>query len=96
MGMEESILKAGQLRLRPVLLTSATTVLGLVSLAYGFWGSDPFLKPMALAFVWGIFFSTLLTLIAIPCFHAIADDMFAAFPLRFEAKNPDGGNFFHH
>lgn len=70
----ESIIQAGRLRFRPVLLTSITTIFGLVSLAYGFWGSDPFLRPMALAFVWGILFSTILTLVAIPCFHAIADD----------------------
>lgn len=73
-GKMESILEAAAVRLRPVLLTSVTTVLGLVSLAYGFWGSDPFLKPMALAFVWGLMFATVLTLIIIPCFYAIADD----------------------
>jgi len=72
----DSIIEASRLRLRPVVLTSLTTVLGLFSLAYGLWGSDPFLKPMALAFVWGIFFSTVLTLVAVPCFHAIADDYF--------------------
>lgn len=75
MGFEESIVSACAIRLRPVLLTSITTVLGLVSLAYGFWGADPFLKPMALALVWGLTFGTLLTLIAIPCFHAIMDDL---------------------
>lgn len=76
-GAMESIMEACRLRLRPVILTSATTVLGLISLAYGFWGSDPFLKPMALAFVWGISFATILTLVALPCFHAIADDLLA-------------------
>lgn len=83
-GVEEmeSILQACQLRLRPVLLTSVTTVLGLISLAYGFWGSDPFLKPMALAFVWGLAFATVLTLIAVPCFHAIADDFITALRRR--------------
>lgn len=78
-GMDkiESIVEAGHLRLRPVLLTSVTTVLGLISLAYGLWGSDPFLQPMALVFVWGIAFATLLTLLIIPCLHAIADDCLA-------------------
>lgn len=73
-GKLDSILEAARLRLRPVVLTSLTTVMGLFSLAYGLWGSDPFLKPMALAFVWGILFATVLTLVAVPCFHAIADD----------------------
>ena len=77
-GMEkrQSLLEAGRLRLRPVLLTTATTIFGLLSLAYGWWGADPFLRPMALVFVWGLTFSMILTLIAIPCFHAIADDFF--------------------
>ncbi|MDO8494313.1 MAG: efflux RND transporter permease subunit, partial [Deltaproteobacteria bacterium] len=71
----ESIVQACSLRIRPIFLSSATTVLGLVSLAYGLWGSDPFLRPMAMAFVWGLSFATILTLIAVPCFHAIGDDL---------------------
>lgn len=70
----ESILKAGELRLRPILMTTITTVGGLVSVAYGIGGGDPFLKPMALAIVWGLIFSTFLTLIGIPCFYALMDD----------------------
>lgn len=70
----ESIVLAGVVRLRPVIMTSVTTIGGLVSVAYGIGGGDPFLKPMALAIVWGLTFSTLLTLIGIPCLYAIADD----------------------
>ena len=74
MSFVDSIVAAGEVRLKPVLLTSATTILGLVSLAYGFWGGDPFLKPMALVFVWGLLFATGLTLFTIPCLQAILDD----------------------
>jgi len=70
-----SILQAGSIRLRPVLLTTITTIAGLSTVAYGIGGSDPFLKPMALAITWGLFFATGLTLIVIPCLYAIFDDL---------------------
>ena len=70
----ESIVSAGQLRLRPVLLTTITTALGLTPTAYGIWGGDPFLRPMALTIVWGILCATVLTLIVLPCIYAIIDD----------------------
>ncbi|MFC1674619.1 efflux RND transporter permease subunit [Candidatus Omnitrophota bacterium] len=71
----DSIVQAGQLRLRPVLLTTITTALGLTPTAYGLWGGDPFLRPMALTIVWGIICATVLTLVAIPCIYAIIDDV---------------------
>ena len=69
-----SLVEAGQLRLRPVILTTLTTALGLAPTAYGIWGGDPFLKPMALTIVWGIICATALTLIVLPCIYAIIDD----------------------
>ncbi|MFT7538971.1 MAG: multidrug efflux pump subunit AcrB, partial [Lysobacterales bacterium] len=75
MARRKSIIEAGQKRLRPVIMTSVTTIGGLVSVAYGIGGGDPFLKPMALAIVWGLTFSTVLTLVGIPCLYAIADDI---------------------
>jgi len=70
-----SIIKAGQMRLRPVLLTTITTVGGLSTVAYGIGGKDPFLVPMALSICWGIAFATMLTLIVIPCIYSIVDDI---------------------
>lgn len=70
-----SIIQSGQIRLRPVLLTSITTALGLAPTAYGIGGGDPFLKPMAVTIVWGIICATVLTLIVIPCIYAIIDDI---------------------
>ncbi|MFH1457779.1 MAG: efflux RND transporter permease subunit [Candidatus Omnitrophota bacterium] len=69
-----SIVRSGQVRLRPVLLTTITTALGLTPTAYGIGGGDPFLRPMALTIVWGIVCATLLTLVALPCIYAIVDD----------------------
>ena len=70
-----SIIKAGQMRIRPVLLTTITTVGGLSTVAYGIGGKDPFLVPMALSICWGIAFATVLTLIVIPCIYSIVDDI---------------------
>ena len=74
-----SLIDAGRMRLRPVLMTTITTLAGLVSVAYGIGGGDPFLKPMALAIFWGLLFATGLTLIAIPCIYAIIDDIWMKF-----------------
>ena len=76
-GMErqESIIKAGQMRLRPVILTTVTTAGGISTVAYGIGGKDPFLVPMAMALCWGLLFATVLTLIVIPCIYSIVDDL---------------------
>ncbi len=70
-----SIVEAGRLRLRPVILTTVTTVLGLAPIAYGLGGRDPFLVPAALTMSFGLLFGTALTLIIIPCIYAIVDDV---------------------
>ena len=62
-------------RLRPILLTSITTVCGLLPTAYGFGGSDPFVADMALALGYGILFATPLTLLLLPCLYAIQHDI---------------------
>ena len=83
-----SIIEAGQMRMRPIIMTSVTTIGGLVSVAYGIGGGDPFLKPMALAIVWGLTFSTILTLVGIPCFYAIFDDAAHIFDRFKKSKQP--------
>jgi multidrug efflux pump subunit AcrB len=71
----QAILESGVARLRPILLTTATTVGGLTPLAFFSTGQAKFLAPMAIAVVWGLAFATILTLILIPCFYAILDDV---------------------
>ena len=71
----DSIIQAGKLRFRPVILTTFTTVAGISTVAYGIGGKDPFLQPMAIAITWGLLFATGLTLIIIPCFYAIIDEL---------------------
>jgi len=66
---------AGKRRLRAVLLTTVTTVVGLLPTAYGWGGFDPFVAPMALALSWGLIFSTGITLISIPATVGIGMDV---------------------
>lgn len=70
-----AIKEACKTRLRPVVLTSVTTVFGLGPVAYGLGGFDPFLRPMALTITWGLAFGTVLTLVLIPCAYATLDDL---------------------
>ncbi len=71
----ERIVNSAQTRLRPIVLTSITTVAGLLPMAYGLGGSDPFSAPMALAMGYGILFATPITLVLIPCLLAVMEDL---------------------
>ena len=75
MAIKEAILEAGRRRLRAVLLTATTTVVGLLPTAYGWGGLDPFVSPMALALSWGLMFATGVTLITIPATLAAGHDV---------------------
>ncbi len=92
MSRYESIIEAGVLRLRPVMLTTITTVGGLVPLAFFSTGQAKFLSPMAISVVWGLSFATILTLVLTPCLYAILDDLkgLARKVLGFGATAPEG------
>ena len=62
-------------RLRPVLLTTVTTMAGLLPLAYGIGGTDLYMAPIALALGWGLLFATVLTLVLVPCLYMIFHDI---------------------
>ena len=75
MPCREAILLAGRRRLRAVLLTATTTIVGLLPTAYGWGGLDPFVSPMALALAGGLGFATLITLLVIPGMFALGVDL---------------------
>ena len=62
-------------RFRPIILTTLTTISGLLPLAYGLGGADTYMGPMALALGYGILFATPLTLGLIPCLYMISHDL---------------------
>jgi HAE1 family hydrophobic/amphiphilic exporter-1 len=65
----EAIALAGQQRIRPIVMTSLTTILALLPLTFGFGESASLRSPMALAVIGGLVTSTLLTLVVIPCVY---------------------------
>ncbi|MFC1747878.1 efflux RND transporter permease subunit [Pseudomonadota bacterium] len=74
-------------RLRAVLLTTVSTVAGLMPLAYGIGGTDPYMGPMALALAWGLLFATPLTLLLIPCLYVAGQDVKWVFSRRARRLN---------
>ena len=69
-----SILQAGKLRLRPIILTSVTTICGVLPMALGIGGKSEVWAPMANIIVWGLAASTFLTLLIIPAVYTILVD----------------------
>jgi multidrug efflux pump subunit AcrB len=65
----EAMIQSGRRRLRPVLMTSLTTFLGLLPLAYGIGAGADMLRPMAIAVIGSLFTSLLLSLVATPVFY---------------------------
>lgn len=71
--LKEAIILAGEQRLRPILMTSFTTILALLPLTFGFGDSAALREPMAIAVIGGLITSTLLTLVVIPCVYYVFD-----------------------
>ena len=67
------MIQAGQLRLRPILMTTLTTVLGLMPMALGFGEGAELRVPLALTLIGGLSFATVLTLFIIPAIYATLD-----------------------
>jgi len=71
----EWIAKGAKDRLRAVILTTLTTLAGVLPLIYGFGGKDAFLQPMVMALGYGLLFGTFVTLILLPCLYSINLDI---------------------
>ena len=69
----EAIIEAGRLRLRPILMTTLTTTLGLLPMAMGFGEGAEIRAPMAITVIGGLIISTLLTLVVIPVMYMVLD-----------------------
>jgi HAE1 family hydrophobic/amphiphilic exporter-1 len=70
MPLEEALVTAGRVRLRPILMTTLTTVLGLLPMALGLGDGSEIRIPMAVTVIAGLSFSTLLTLVVVPTLYA--------------------------
>jgi HAE1 family hydrophobic/amphiphilic exporter-1 len=69
MKLKEAIISAGQRRIRPIVMTTLTTILALFPLTLGFGESASLRSPMAWAVIGGLVTSTMLTLVVIPCIY---------------------------
>lgn len=71
MDMDEAIISAGAVRMRPVLMTAITTVLGLVPLALGIGTGAEMIQPVAIVCIGGLIYATVTTLLIIPVMYKI-------------------------
>jgi multidrug efflux pump subunit AcrB len=78
-SLADALVHAGRRRLRPILLTTATTVLGLSPLMFEQSFQAQFLIPMAISITAGLISSTVLTLVVLPSIIVILDDVKACF-----------------
>jgi len=66
---------AGVKRFRPILLTSVTTIVGLIPVIYGIGGYEPFIAPAAIALAYGLLFASFLTLLVVPVLYLCGNDV---------------------
>ncbi len=74
-GCREAVLEAGPVRLRPIMMTTLTTVLAMFPMALGIGSGAELRAPMATVVIGGLLFSTLITLIVIPVVYTLVEDV---------------------
>lgn len=84
--LKQAVIQAGEARLRPILLTSLTAVAGLMPLAIS---GDVLFQPLAVTIIFGLLFSTMLTLIVVPSFYTVLAERKRKRLAKKAAKRPD-------
>ena len=74
-SLRDAILEAGEVRLRPIVMTTVTTVLGLLPMALGIGRGADLRAPMAISVIGGLIVATALTLIVVPVVYSVVEDM---------------------
>jgi CzcA family heavy metal efflux pump len=70
-SLYRSIVRSGIVRMRPVIMTSLTTIVGLLPMSLALGGESPVWEPLATSLIWGLVFSTFLTLFVIPVAYSL-------------------------
>lgn len=83
----EAITTAGPIRLRPILMTTLTTILGLVPLALGIGEGSELMAPMGTVVIGGLTLSTVLTLVLVPVIYTVFDDISISIKSRISKNN---------
>jgi multidrug efflux pump len=86
----QAMLEAGQVRLRPILMTSFTLILGILPIAIGFGAGAESRRPMGVAIVGGMLTSTFLTLVVIPVVYSLLSDLAGVFGRKPVSVEPAG------
>lgn len=86
-AVNDAILKAGRLRLRPILMTTLTTILGLLPLALGIGEGAEVRMPMAITVMGGLSVSTLLTLVVVPVVYSFIPGKAPEYLVEAESQN---------
>ncbi|GJQ20680.1 MAG: cation transporter [Bacteroidia bacterium] len=86
----DAVLAAGPIRLRPILMTTATTVVGMLPLALGLGEGSEVLQPLAVATIGGLLFSTVVSLLIIPCTYLLFQDAKERVTAMFRKKQTAG------
>lgn len=71
MPQKEALLTSGKIRIRPIIMTALTTILGLSTMALGIGSGADMLAPMAIVTIGGLLYATLMTLFVVPCIYDI-------------------------
>ena len=69
MERREAIVEAGMTRMRPILMTSITTILGLTDMALSSSAGTALMRPVAVVCIGGLLYATLMTLFVVPCIY---------------------------
>jgi hydrophobic/amphiphilic exporter-1 (mainly G- bacteria), HAE1 family len=84
--LREALIEAGAIRLRPILMTTFALIAGMIPTALGRGEGSQFRSPLGIAVIGGVLTSTLLTLIAIPTFYEILDELRSWFSSKFGVR----------
>ncbi|MGE5703656.1 MAG: efflux RND transporter permease subunit, partial [Clostridia bacterium] len=86
MDLQEAIIEGVKDRVRPVLMTKLTAILGMLPMALAFAEGSDFHAPLATVVIFGLVFHTIITLILVPVLYSLFEGMFARFRARREAR----------
>ena len=93
MPLREALIEAGAIRLRPILMTTFALIAGMIPVALGNGEGAQFRAPLGVAVIGGVITSTVLTLLVIPTFYEIFDNMRSSFSRRVGLTAPHTGQY---
>jgi len=88
MSVRDALVRAGRIRLRPIMMTTLALIAGMIPVALGYGEGADFRAPLGRAVIGGVIASTILTLVVIPTVYEIVEDWRDALLARFRRRAP--------